>query len=256
SIINDATNLTASVGSQLQSADRDPLRSRAPAYRQMRFTLKSHRVPTAPCKYSAPVFDIPPVTRDEFKQGLRLRRFLLASVFSVLYLVVLGVFCTQDKIDRQTLLHACAIVAAFIVVFFCLFRLGLNLRFPDPSLTGWQLLASVFTMLYVVYSAPDTRIAFTAFFFVALMFGMLRHSGTKLAVLGFISLLSYALVIGFRLSNDGDAEMLRIDTLQLVVMAVALPWFVFIGGRVKRLRRGLTEATIKLEDIEEKGRHD
>ena len=73
---------------------------------------------------SDPVLDVSPVTRDEFKQDLRLRRFLLASVFSVLYLVVLGVFCTQDKIDRQTLLHACAIVAAFIVVFFCLFRLA------------------------------------------------------------------------------------------------------------------------------------
>src|SRR5438876_4579283 len=160
---------------------------------------------------SQPVLDIPLPTRDEFKQSVRLRRFLLASVFSVLYLVVLGVFCTQDKIDRQTLLHACAIVAAFIVVFFCLFRLGLNLRFPDPSLTGWQLLASVFTMLYVVYSAPDTRIAFTAFFFVALMFGMLRHSGTKLAVLGFISYVVFCLVKEFLFSNVVDSEMMLID---------------------------------------------
>src|SRR5205814_8549567 len=53
-----------------------------------------------------------------------------------------------------------------------------------------------------------------------------------------------------------DGWMLSVDMLQLVVRAVALPWFVFSGGRVKRLRRGLTEATIKLEDIEEKARHD
>src|SRR5206468_12199499 len=131
-----------------------------------------------------------------------------------------------------------------------------NLRLSDPSLTGWERLASVFTMLYVVYSAPDTRIAFAAFVFVARMFGMLRHSGTKLAVLGFISLLSYALVIAFRFSNDGDAEMLRIDTLQLVVMGVALPWFVFIGDPLKRLRTRLNQAPVKLEGIEEKGRHD
>ena len=205
---------------------------------------------------SDPVLDVSPVTRDEFKQGLRLRRFLLASVFSVLYLVVLGVFCTQDKIDRQTLLHACAIVAAFIVVFFCLFRLGLNLRFPDPSLTGWQLLASVFTMLYVIYRAPDSRIAFTAFFFVAMMFGMLRHSGMKLALLGSVSLLSFAFVTGLRYANNRDTEMLRLDMLQVVVMAVTFPWFLFIGSCVKQLQRGLTEATIKLEDIEEKARRD
>src|SRR5438876_7772159 len=163
---------------------------------------------------SQPVLDIPLPTRDEFKQSVRLRRFLLASVFSVLYLVVLAVFYTQDKIDRETLLHACAIVAAFILVFFGLFRLGLNLRFPDPSLTGWQLLASVFTMLYVVYRAPDTRIAFTAFFFVALMFGMLRHSGTKLAVLAFISYAVFCLKKKMRFPNERDAEILRVDTHQ------------------------------------------
>ena len=34
-------------------------------------------------------------------------------------------------------------------------------------------------------------------------------------------------------------------------MAVTFPWFVYIGERVKRLERGLTEASIEIEDIEE-----
>ena len=190
------------------------------------------------------------------KQNLRLRRFLIASAFSVLYLVVLSIFQSQDKVDRATLMHACAIVAVLILCFYLLFRTGLNLRFPDPSLTGWQFLASVFTMLYVAYRAPDTRLAFTAFFFVALMFGMLRHSGRKLAVLGSVSLLAFALVISLRHANHHDPEVLRLDLLLLVVMAVTFPWFLFIGGHVKRLQRGLTEVSIKLEDIEEKARRD
>jgi len=193
---------------------------------------------------------------DELKQRLRLRRFLLASAFSALYLLALAMFYTQGKIDRGTLLYTCAIVAALISVFFVLFRSGLNLRFPDPSLTGWQLLGAVLTMLYVLYHAPDTRISFTAFFFVALMFGMLRHSGAKLAVLGSVSLASFALVVWVRYVANGDSEMLRLDMLQLMVMALTFPWFIFIGGRVKRLQRGLTEASIKLEDIEEKARRD
>jgi diguanylate cyclase (GGDEF)-like protein len=205
---------------------------------------------------SAPVLKIASPIRSDFKQRLRLRRFLLASAFSLLYLVVLAAFHTQGKVDRETLLQACVIVAALILAFFVVFRLDLNLHFPDPSLTEWQLLGSVFTMLYVVYRAPDTRIAFTAFFFVALMFGMLRHSGTKLTVLGSVSLLSFLIVSALRYRSNGDLEMLRLDMLQLIVMAVTLPWFVFIGVRVKRLQRGLTEATIKLEDIEEKASHD
>jgi diguanylate cyclase (GGDEF)-like protein len=111
-------------------------------------------------------------------------------------------------------------------------------------------------MLFVLYRAPDTRLAFTAFFFVALMFGMLRCSGTKLAVLGLVSLASFAVVIWRRYSDNHDAEMLRLDTLQFVVIAITFPWFVFIGGRVKQLRRDLLEVSVKLEDIEEQARHD
>jgi hypothetical protein len=44
------------------------------------------------------------------------------------------------------------------------FRSGFNLHFSDPSLTGWQLLSAVYTMLFVIYRNPDTRLAFTRFF--------------------------------------------------------------------------------------------
>src|SRR5580698_11164661 len=192
------------------------------------------------------------MTPDDFKQRLRLRRFMLASIFSVLYLLVLVLFYTQDKVDRVTLLQTCAIVAAIIFALYIIFRLGFNLRFPDPSLTVIQLLAAVFTMLFGVYRAPDTRLAFTAFFFVALMFGMLRCSGRKLAVLGSVSLAAFAGVIWRHYSNNHDTDMLRLDMLQFVVIAATFPWLVFIGGRVKQLQRDLRAVNIKLEDIEEK----
>src|SRR5271165_3125267 len=108
------------------------------------------------------ISETPSPTRDELNQRLRLRRFMQASVFSVVYLLVLVIFYSQDKVDRETLIEACAIVAAVIFGFFVVFRLGLNRRFPDPSLTVFQLLSAVFTMLFVVYRAPDSRIAFTA----------------------------------------------------------------------------------------------
>ncbi len=202
------------------------------------------------------ISDTPTPTRDEFKQRLRLRRFLLASTFSVLYLFVLAIFYTQDKIDAETLFEACMIVLAAILGFFIVFRLGFNLWFPDPSLTVLQVLAAVFTMLFVVYRAPDTRLAFAPFFFVALMFGMLRSSSRKLAALGFVSLAAFALVIWRRHASSNDAEMLRLDMLQLAVIAITFPWLVFIGGRIKQLQRNLADVSIKLEDIEEKARHD
>jgi len=178
----------------------------------------------------------PARVRHDVNQRLRFRRFVLASTFSLLYLVVLAAFHSQGKLDRATLFQASALVVGAIVVFFLLFRAGLNLRFPDPSLTGLQFLAAVAAMLFVLYRAPDTRLAFAAFFFVALMFGMLRSSGTPLTVMGTVSLACFAMMAWLRYANNGDVDMLRLDMLQLLVMAITFPWFVFIGRRVTRLR--------------------
>ena len=190
------------------------------------------------------------------KQRLRLRSFWFASIFSALYVVVLTAFFAYGGVDRGTLIEASVIVAVLILVFFGLIRSGLNLKFPDPSLTAWQMQAAVGTMLYVVYHAPETRLAFNAFFFAALLFAMLRHSGGKLALLGAVSVLSFALVVWLRYLRNGDGEMLRQDMLLCGVMAVTFPWFIFIGDHVKRLKRGLTEASVRLEDIEERAQHD
>ena len=183
-----------------------------------------------------PIAATPARTRSDVNQRLRVRRFFLASTFSLLYLGVLAVFHAQEKLDRITLLQACAVVVGAIVVFYVLFRSALNLRFPDPSLTGLQFLAAVATMLFVLYRAPDTRLVFAAFFFVALMFGMLRSSGTPLGVLGSISLACFAAMTWLRYVRNRDVDMLQLDMLQLLVMAITFPWFVFIGRRVTRLR--------------------
>jgi hypothetical protein len=80
---------------------------------------------------------VPAPIADELKQGLRLRRFLLASAFSLLYLAVHGsVLLRRSRSIRERCSRRTRSSSAFIIVFFVLFGLKLNLRFPDPSLTG------------------------------------------------------------------------------------------------------------------------
>jgi signal transduction histidine kinase/CheY-like chemotaxis protein len=173
--------------------------------------------------------------RVDINQQLRLRRFYLASAFSLLYLTTLTVFYTQDRVDGATLVGASLVVVALIATFYGLFRSGVNLRFSDPSLTIPQVLAAIFTMLAVAYRAPETRVVFTAFFFVALMFGMLRASALQLSIVGAVSLAGFALVAGLRYWGSRDVEMLRVDLLQVVVTLITFPFLVFIGTRVRRL---------------------
>ena len=216
-------------------------------------TMLRHRLPWAPGPgasnndIATSMIDLLSPTRVpvEPKQRLRLRSFAQASVFSVVYLLLLAIFHAQGKVDRETLFEACAIVATVIFGFFLIFHLGLNRRLPDPSLTVFQVLAAVSTMLFVFYRAPESRLAFTPCFFIALMFGMLRCSSAKLVVLGSVSLSAFALVIWRHHTDSNDAEELRLDVLQFVVMAMTFPWLVFLGGRVKRLQRDLLDMNIK-----------
>ena len=198
----------------------------------------------------------PHTAHKKRRQRIRMRRFAFASVFSIVFICVVSLFYAQGKVDGETLTHAALFVFAFIVAFFFIFRTGINLNFSDPSLTGLQFLAAVVTMLYVVYYAPDTRLAFTPFFFVAVMFGMLRRDSRKIAILGFVSIVLFALLSMLRYANNDDAETLRLDMLQCLVMVVTLPWILFLEGHLQRLHQGLADVRMKLEDIEEKAARD
>ena len=68
-----------------------------------------------------PTAAVPSLTRNEVNQRLRFQRFLLASTFSAMYLVVLAIFYALDKIDPETLFQASAIVATAILAFLTLF---------------------------------------------------------------------------------------------------------------------------------------
>ena len=194
--------------------------------------------------------------KDDPKQALRMRRSLLASGFSLVYLFVLYVYYSQGMVDRKTLIEASVLVISLIVFFYAAFRSGLNLRMRDPSLTAPQLLAAVFTMLYVLYQARATREALGVFLFVAFLFGMLRLSTRELLLLTAISLTGLAVVIALRVHSGEATEMLRSDLVHWFVLAVTMPWFIRIGGYIRRLREDLADASIKLEDIEDQARRD
>ena len=138
------------------------------------------------------------------KQNLRLRRFLFASAFSVLYLVVLFVFHTQDKVDRATLLQACVIVLVLILAFCARVPHGAqsSVSGPEPdrmAVAGVRLHDALRRLSRARYPARLRG--------VLLRRADVRHAsphGRKLAVLGGVSLLSFALVIGLRYANQHD----------------------------------------------------
>lgn len=182
-------------------------------------------------------------------QALRMRRHLLAGAVSILYLLVLAVLYLQGSVRQEVLLEAAGLVLGLVAAFYLVFRSGFNLRFADPSLTAAQMMSAVLTMLYVAYREPITGEAFTAFVFLAFLFGMLKLETRRLSLLALLTLGLYAgitlpdILRGFATAR-GSREL-----TQLFVLMLTLPWFIYIGDYVRRLRRTLKERELAERDL-------
>lgn len=194
--------------------------------------------------------------QNDGKQVLRIRRYLLASGFSLLYLLVLFIFHIQGALTQRVLIEASVLIAFLIVLFYALLRSGLSLRMRDPSLTVAQMLCAVFTMLFIMYHAPATREAFGPFLYIAFMFGMLRLSTLRLSAIAVVALAAFAAVIALRMHEGQDQELIRQEFRHWMILVLTLPWFLLIGGYIRRLRRDLSEVSHRLDDAEQQARHD
>ncbi|MGB8598884.1 MAG: GGDEF domain-containing protein [Burkholderiales bacterium] len=186
--------------------------------------------------------------KDDPKQVIRINRVMLACSYAVLYLISLALFYWQGKVPASILLHAAIIVVVLIVGFYLVFRFNFNKKFADQSLTAFQLLTSIITMQYVIYYAPETRVVYVVFLLISLMFGMLRLGTRELLVLGALALLGYLGLSVLRFLSDGDTALLRMDALVWFTLAITLPSFILMGGRIRKLRSDLREASYRLED--------
>lgn len=186
--------------------------------------------------------------KDDPKQVIRISRVMLASAYSILYLISLALFVWQGKASGKILLHAAVIVALLSVGFYLVFRFNFNKKFTDQSLTAFQLLASIVTMLYVIYFAPETRVVYVIFLLISLMFGMLRLGTRELLMLGALTLAGYLGLALLRYFSDQNAALLLMDLLTWFVLAITLPSFILMGARVRKLRSELKDVSFRLED--------
>jgi diguanylate cyclase (GGDEF)-like protein len=70
------------------------------------------------------------------------------------------------------------------------------------------------------------------------------------------TLAGYALVISLHYRHMHDGDLLWPESLHWLVLALALPGFVILTGRVQRLHGALQKAGMKIKNIEESARRD
>ncbi len=179
-----------------------------------------------------------------------------------LYLVCTLAFYALGMVSGPLVLMVAALIACGIALGTAYMRFGHPGEAPEPGrMRDRQLrlpivVASAATLLLVFYFEPVTQIALAPFLFVAMSYGLLTLSRrTALLLCGGI-LAGYALVMGLHYAERADGVLLRLEALHFVALALALPAYVLLMGRVRLLHRLLQKTSSEMKSIAESARLD
>ncbi len=189
---------------------------------------------------------VQPSASDD-RQALRTRRFLMAAGTSLMVIVLLAVSYYFGGLEWIGLVQGTLLILFWVGVFFTALRTGFNLRFSDPSLTVPQLASSIVTMAYIMYYADRGRGALLVVFLVAFLFGVFRLRTRQLLILAATAIASFGVMVLALYQTKPDTVELADEILQLIVLAVILPWFAAMGGYVSQLRDNMRDSNRQLE---------
>ncbi|TMG82454.1 MAG: sensor domain-containing diguanylate cyclase [Betaproteobacteria bacterium] len=176
------------------------------------------------------------------KQTLRLRRYFAAAGTSLLAIALLFACQVQGVIGKAAFVEISALIVLAIVVFYIVFRSGLNLKLRDPSLTEPQMLTATLIVLYAMYSANSGHGAFLILLLMAYLFGILRLKTRPLLIYAVFILAGYGAVIVLQWQFKPATMDLPLEILQWLALAITFPWFAFMGAHISELRTQLRKS--------------
>ena len=194
--------------------------------------------------------------RREMRRGRLQRRLLIGGGFSGLYLFALYIFFLVGAVDRMVFMASFFFVLAGGFMFYALYAGSRSKRQAEKRLTGPIAVSALAVMLADVFFSPGSRPVFTTFVFLAIAYGMYYMSRRAMLLVCAGTLAGFAAVIGMHHIARHDPELLRTELLSLFLLAVTLPGFVLLAGRVRQLHSALYKAGLKIKNIEESARRD
>ncbi|MEO8104330.1 MAG: EAL domain-containing protein [Betaproteobacteria bacterium] len=180
------------------------------------------------------------------QQAVRLQQFLIAAGSYAIAIPLLFLANLAKLIAFGPALMAIGMVFAVNGVFYALFKSGANLRFKDPSLTHAQTFVGIAFVMFVAYSFKQDRSLVLIWCFVVLLFGVFRFKTREFIVTTLVILAGYALVINLLMNFKPETVNVYLEWFQWATLAMVLPAFALIGGRISKLRASMAENNAEL----------
>ena len=186
------------------------------------------------------------------KQALRLRRFGLAALTYALCTALVTAAWAFGVFPASAVLKIAAAFLALNLGLYAAIRSGFNLRFADPSLTLFQILAAMTILMYIVYHMDEGRNIALFGCFVVFQFGIFRLNPREFGVVTLYTLAAYGLVIGLLLQLRPEAiHDVREEWMSWLFLAGFLPVFSIVGAQINKLRRKLRKSEARFRSLTE-----
>ena len=196
--------------------------------------------------------------RTEYEK--RMRGFRVGAAIYAVAMALLVIAYSIRLISGPALLVSVGSALLVNLGFFAVFRLRLNERFADATLTLPQTLAAITLIMFVAYQFERERSLVLVWCLVVLLFGVFRFKPREFLTITLFMLAAYALVINLLLSFRGERVDVYLEWYQWAWLALILPAFAMIGARISAMRtrivRSNEELTNALATIHDLATHD
>ncbi len=184
-------------------------------------------------------------------QTVRIKRFLMALGSYAMW-VVLCTVCILQGFTRFTLkdLYALsAVVMLFNAGIYLLLRTGWNKRFKDPSLTMFQMILATMWIMVCLYGAGEIRSSMLMLYFVVFVFGVFRLRFLQFLVVSVFAIANYAVVVYLVYRFHPGEVNLKVELINIMLLATVLPWFSLLGSYITNLRTTIAKALETIEKL-------
>ena len=191
---------------------------------------------------------------------MRARNFLLVIAAYAVAILLLFLGYTVKLIGLPGLLASAALIVVVNTVFYVIFKLKLNARVSDPSLTFAQTLAAIALIMFIAFQFERERSLVLVWCLVVMLFGVFRFKPREFTTTTLFMLAGYALVINLVMYFKPEKVDVLLEWYQWAWLALLLPSFALIGSRISAMRarilRANEELTKALATIQDMATHD
>ena len=183
------------------------------------------------------------------KQALRMSRHLTAVLSLVVFTLICVLFYSNNLfiIDKLTFSYILAFFWVGVLLFTVTFRLGLNRRCADPSLTVPQIVWGTSFLLTITYLLNESRGLTLMAYFGMLSFGFFRLRFREFLSVALFAILGYTLIILYLFVYEPERIDIKLELLQLLAFVSTITVMLFTGSAIHRLREKTSNQRDKLE---------